>query len=78
MGCLSKEAFKNSMEKLELVFNARLKEGTPKIYWKYLSTRFTDDEFKAAVEKIILKERFFPAISVFVAYKNQSLVQKAH
>ena len=75
---LSKDVFSESMEKLELVFNAKIREGTPKLYWEYLSPRFTDAEFKKVVEKIILKERFFPAISVFVGYKGQTLAQKAH
>jgi len=74
---LSKKTFTESMEKLEMVFNAEIKNGTPKVYWEYLSSRFTDDEFLAVVEKIILTERFFPAISVFVGHKGQTNAQKA-
>ena len=75
---LSKDVFSESMEKLQCVFNAKLNPGTPAAYWEYLSTRFTDDEFKKVVEKIIIKERFFPAISVFVNHKGLTLAQRAH
>lgn len=77
MGLLNKEIFKGKMVELEHAFNTTTKTETIKIYWRYLSERFTDEEFCFVVEEIILKERFFPAISVFISRKRQTLLQKA-
>ena len=78
MEFLSKDAFKAGMLKLEHSFNTDIKAETLRVYWDYLSPRFNDAGFNQVVEKIILKERFFPAISVFVGYKGVSLAQRAH
>jgi hypothetical protein len=78
MEFLSKEVFKAAMKNLEEVYNYTTTKKQMELYYKYLKDAFSDDDFELACASIILDERFFPAVSVFISHKPQELWQQAH
>jgi hypothetical protein len=63
---MRKELFVEKMKEMSAAFRCETpKAESLKIYWYYLKNT-PDKKFIAACENIIKKERFFPAISVFI------------
>ena len=68
---MEKELFQEKITELCEAFRADIpKKETLKIYWKYLN-HIEDDFFKNICMQIIMKERFFPAISVFNSFYKE-------
>jgi hypothetical protein len=74
---LTKEIFNTEMEKLVTLYNYSATKEQMAIYYEYLSKIFNAQEFIEVCGDIPLKERFFPAVSVFYGSKKQPLMKKA-
>jgi len=76
---VTKREFMEGLNKLQECFPNMNGIGSDTVlrYWEYLNEKFTGEEFLGTIEKIIISERFFPTISVFFEYKEQSLLKKA-
>ena len=62
---MKKETFKTELTKIADIYGMyEIKPERFCQYWKYLKC-FNDDEFVDICERIILSERYFPAICVF-------------
>lgn len=62
---MKKETFKTELTKIADIYGMyEIKPERFSQYWKYLKC-FNDDEFVDICERIILSERYFPAICVF-------------
>lgn len=65
MGLLTKAFFKERMKDFEEAYNYSTTKRQMEIYYDHLHDKFTDESFKKACDKILVSERFFPALSVF-------------
>jgi len=74
---LTIEAFEKNMKNLEELYNYTATEKQMELYYKYLKYAFSDADFELACQSIILDERFFPSVSVFIEHKPQDLFDKA-
>ena len=75
---LMTEVFERNMKNLEELYNYKATKKQMELYYKYLKNAFTDDDFELACQSIILDERFFPTVSVFISHRPKELWEQAH
>ena len=74
---LNIKTFEQNMKNLEEIYNYKATKKQMELYYKYLKNSFTDEDFELACTSIILDEKFFPAVSVFIGHVPMTLAQKA-
>lgn len=62
---LNIKVFENNMKDLGAAYNYSATKRQMEIYYYHLHDKFTNESFKKACDKILVSERFFPALSVF-------------
>lgn len=75
---MDRKVFKANIEKLSVIYGVKdMSIGRISFYWDYLK-EFSDEEFNNLCEQIILKERYFPSISVFFEMKLKNASEQKY
>ena len=74
---LTKEGFNSAIGKIIIAFNYNTSKEQMELYYQTINSFFSDEEFNQVCDKILMNERFFPTISVFMKNRVLSLSKKA-